>query len=143
MITRLSKNFTLNELIYSNTAKLKNINNHPSDEVIENLSMLSNEVLQPIRDKWGNSINVNSGYRSPELNKAVGGAKNSKHMLGLAADISVGGKLANKELFNMIREMINNKELSVDNLIDEKGFSWIHVDIQEDINNNRNKIFSL
>jgi zinc D-Ala-D-Ala carboxypeptidase len=83
---RLSPNFTLAELTVSETAARRGIDNTPTVEIIENLKRLA-EALQEVRRLLGNkAILVSSGYRSPELNVAVGGSKNSDHCKGLAAD---------------------------------------------------------
>jgi zinc D-Ala-D-Ala carboxypeptidase len=83
---RLSPNFTLAELTVSETAARRGIDNTPPPEIIENLKRLA-EALQEVRRLLGNkAILVSSGYRSPELNVAVGGSKNSDHCKGLAAD---------------------------------------------------------
>ena len=73
----LSKNFTLSELTYSNAADSYNIENTPGRIELENLKKLCNEILQPIRDKYGKSIYVNSGYRNPKVNRLVGGSSSS------------------------------------------------------------------
>ena len=116
---QLSENFSLEELTYSNTAIVKKIDNTPSKDIVENLSRLAKNILQPIRNKWGSSINVTSGYRSPKLNSAIGGAKTSQHMTGCAADIkAANGKQG--DLFRMIKSMIESGELTVGQLIWEK-----------------------
>ena len=81
-----SKYFTLDELTYSATADIYDIDNNPNDEIIENLIELMN-VLDTIRELWGKPIRVLSGYRCKELNSAVGGSKTSAHLNGFAADI--------------------------------------------------------
>ena len=78
MATYLSKNFTLEELVYSDTAKRYGLNNTPTPQVIANLKNLCVNVLQPLRDYLGKPIRVTSGYRSPEVNKRVGGAVDSQ-----------------------------------------------------------------
>jgi hypothetical protein len=118
----LTKNFTLEELTASITAANKGINNVPAKEIIDNLKYLCIEVLQPARDKLGKPITVNSGYRCPELNKAVSGANGSQHLAGQAADISMGSKAANRLLFDTIKELGK-----YDQLIDEKDYQWVHV----------------
>ena len=133
MATKLSKNFTLEELINSPTAKAKKINNKPNKEVIENLTNLAQNVLQPIRDKFGAQIIVTSGYRSKELNKAVGGSPTSQHCLGQAADIRTKSDepIDNRALFNLIKRMIEEGKIIVGQLIWEYGSNngpdWIHV----------------
>ena len=125
----LSKNFTLSELTYSNSADAYNIENTPGRLELENLKKLCNEILQPIRDKYGNSIYGNSGYRSPKVNRLVGGSSSSQHTKGEAADITVGSKEGNKKLFDMIVQMIDKGEIKVGQLIDEYDYKWIHISV--------------
>lgn len=117
------KYFTIKELCKSDTASSKGIDNSPNSEIVNNLTQLVDNILDPLREKYGKPIRVNGGYRCPELNKAVGGAKTSQHMQGLAADITAGSPSENKILFKLIQDM----NLPFDQLIDEKKFSWIHV----------------
>ena len=117
------KYFTIEELCKSDVANKKKINNVPNSEIIENLEQLIVNILDPLREEYGKPIMVNSGYRCPELNKAVGGAKNSHHLTGYAADITVGSPSKNKILFELIQKL----DLPFDQLIDEKKFSWVHV----------------
>ena len=117
------KYFTIAELCASSTATAKGIDNTPTPGITQNLERLVANVLDPLRESWGKPIVVTSGYRCPELNKAVGGAKNSHHMQGMAADISTGNKVDNRRLFQKILDL----GLPFTQLIDEKGFSWIHV----------------
>lgn len=125
--TKLSKNFTLEEMTNSPTAKRLKIDNTPNAKELANLKALCQNVLQPIRDKRGSAITVNSGFRCDKLNKAVGGAKNSQHRLGQAADITLGNPRLNKNLFNMIVGMMKKGEIKVGQLIDEYGYRWIHI----------------
>lgn len=113
----LSKNFTLAELTKTSTG----IPNNPTAIEIERLKLLCEKVLQPLRDAFGAPIIVNSGYRSKQVNKAVGGAASSQHMKGEAVDITAGSKERNKRLFEILKTM------EFDQLIDERGYSWIHV----------------
>ena len=138
---QLTKNFTLEELVHSDTADAKGIDNTPTQEIIDNLKELAENVLQPIRDKWGKPLIINSGYRCKELNKAIGGVSTSQHQRGQAADIEAGTNDDNKELFYMISDMIEDKEIIVDQLLDEARYSWIHVSYNKD--KNRNQILHL
>ncbi len=120
----MKKNFfTINELTRSKTADILGIDNTPSVMERINLKTLIGKCLNPIREAWGNPIYVNSGFRSHALNRAVGGAKNSQHLKGEAADITAGSRNLNKALFNMIRE----KGFDFDQLIDERNYKWIHI----------------
>lgn len=130
------KYFTLKELTRSTTATAKGIDNTPTPEVEKNLTLLVENVLDPLREIYGKPITVNSGYRCPELNKAVGGSKTSDHVKGFAADITGGSKEENESIFNIIKHNFHFKQL-----IDEKGFSWVHVSY--DPSNLKNQILKL
>lgn len=117
------KHFTIEELCRSNTATLRGIDNTPSEEIKRNLTALVDNVLDPLRQAWGKPLVVNSGYRCPQLNKAVGGSKTSHHMKGMAADITTGNKADNRRLFQLAIDL----KLPFYQLIDEKGFSWVHI----------------
>lgn len=116
------KYFTIEELTRSSVAQTKRIENKPNAEQQSALVDLIENVLDPLREKFGKPIIVSSGFRSKDLNRAVGGAASSQHMKGEAADIYTGTREGNKELFDIIR-----KELPFDQVIDEKNFSWVHV----------------
>ena len=89
MTTALSPNFTLEELLHSDYALRKNIDNNTNDpSILTALAALSANVLEPIRAQFGPFFPT-SGYRCPELNRAIGGAANSQHMKGQAADIAI------------------------------------------------------
>ena len=81
------KHFTIKELAHSDTALAKGIDNFPTAEAISNLTKLVDNVLDPLREKYGKPIRVSSGYRSAILNRSVNGATSSQHRLGEAADI--------------------------------------------------------
>jgi len=112
------KYFTINELYATNTG-LPNI---PTSEVATNLAILAREILDPARECFGAAIQVNSGYRSPEVNASIGGAKNSQHMEGKAADLKCSD---NEQLFKIL------SVLEYDQLIWEFGNDdqpqWVHV----------------
>ena len=124
-----TKNFSYDELIASATAKRLGLDNTPTPEEKEKLRQLAEDILQPIRDAWRAPIVVTSGFRSEEVNKAVGGVKTSQHRLGEAADIKVGGKDRNKKLFNLIYKLISTGKIKVGQLIDEYNYQWIHVSL--------------
>ena len=117
------KYFTIEELTRSTTAHLRGIDNTPSQQVINNLTALVDNVLDPLREAWGKPIHVNSGYRCKALNKAVGGVPSSQHMRGEAADITGGSVEANKQLYSLLQRL----NLPVDQAINEHDFRWIHV----------------
>jgi uncharacterized protein YcbK (DUF882 family) len=131
------KYFTMKELAKSSTADKLGIDNTPTPEASVQLSNLVTHVLDPLREMYGKPITVNSGYRCPKLNDAVGGAKNSQHMRGEAADITAGSKMENKRLFELIWD-----NLPFDQLIDESNYSWVHVSYVS-TSKNRKQILSL
>lgn len=118
---KLSANFTLEEMERSDYAARNDINNSAPTEVIEALGALCHRVLQPLRDRVG-TVTVTSGYRCPELNRAVGGAAVSAHLSGRAADIVVPGRTPLEVA--QILAGIND----VDKVIHEFG-RWVHVQI--------------
>lgn len=123
----LSLNFSLQELTKSQEALRKGLNNTPSQEVIGNLQELSNMVLQRVRDHFGKSVVVTSGYRSPEVNAAVGGSKTSDHCKGQAADIEIPG-VPNAELAEWIRDNLDFTQVILEFYtqgIPDSG--WVHV----------------
>lgn len=136
---QLSKNFSLAEMVASGTAKRMNIDNTPNEEVLGNLTKLAEEVLQPIRDAWGAPVVVSSAYRCPKLNKAVGGVTNSDHKFGCAADIhTLSDKVVdNKKLFDLIVKMAGDDKISCRQIIDEYGYNWIHVSINNKYNSKK------
>lgn len=132
----LSKNFTLNELTYSDTARFLGIKNIPEQAAINNLKALCAKVLQPLRDGLGVPIIITSGYRCPLLNKKVGGVSNSQHQYGQAADIYAKGKSL-QAAFNYIKNF-----LPFDQLLFEKNKTtqWVHVSYRGDGKNRKQAI---
>ena len=132
---KITKNFSLRELTKSDTAIRHGISQRPNAQVIGNLSMLCIEVLQPIRDHFGPVI-VTSGYRSPALNKLVGGSVNSHHVLGMAADIEVPG-VTNYDLAEWIRNNLDFTQCILE--FYEPGVphsGWVHVSFnKQDLRN--------
>ena len=136
---QLSKNFTLEELTNSSTAKQYKIDNTPNFEEKLNLLHLAQEVLQPIRDAWGESISINSGFRNAKLNKLVKGASNSDHLFGAAADIRTrkNTREENKKLFNLILKLATEGKITCRQIIDEYNYKWIHVSVNHKKNGYR------
>ncbi|MFR8837910.1 D-Ala-D-Ala carboxypeptidase family metallohydrolase [Bacteroides sp.] len=131
------KYFTISELVRSDTAAKLNIDNRCSKEQEERLKELAENVLDPLREAYGKPIKVNSGYRCLKLNKAVKGSPTSDHMKGMAADITGGCVVENKKLFELIQRL----NLPFKQLIDEKGFTWVHISYDRD--NLKHQILSL
>lgn len=121
----MGKYFSIAELTNSSTAIKKKIDNTPTKEIENNLNQLIDNILDPLRESWGQPIIVSSGYRCDALNKAVGGATSSQHRLGQAADIHTksNSKEDNKKLFDLIKQL----KLPFDQLINEYNYDWVHV----------------
>ena len=123
---RLSPNFTLKELIKSQTAERKGINNNPNEDNIENLQRLCEHVLQPVRDHYGKVVSVSSGFRSPELCVAIGSSTTSQHASGQAADFEIYG-VSNKELADYIADNLDFDQLILEFWKPEEPNSgWVH-----------------
>lgn len=120
---QLTEHFTLDEFTASETAARTGINNEPSDAVVENLRALCQSILEPLRRHLGRPVVITSGYRSAQLNRAVGGSFTSQHMTGKAADILVPG-LSSLE----VCRVIENLNLPFGQLINEFG-RWTHVSL--------------
>lgn len=132
---RLSKNFVLSEITRSNTANRLGISNEPTKKDLENIQRIITNILQPLRNHLG-PIRISSGYRSKELNRAIGGSSSSQHCKGEALDIQFwrDGQMCNKEIYNWI---IDNA-IDFDQMINEFDFSWIHISLKK--SNNRREV---
>ena len=140
MNTPVTMHFTIEELCASDTAKAKGISNKPNMQQMINLVYLAAYVLEPLRVAMGESIKISSGFRSEALNKAVGGAFNSQHKKGQAADLCIDGNIEKgKRWFNYIRQ-----HLPFDQLIwehDKSGTYWVHVSyVFPDFGKNRRQV---
>lgn len=123
----LTKNFTLSEMVKSETALRHDMDNTPSQEVISNLQALAVNVLQPVRDHFARGVKVNSGYRSPDVNARVGGSRTSDHTRGMAADIEIPG-VPNHELAEWIKANLPFTQVILEFYtqgIPDSG--WVHV----------------
>jgi len=126
-MTQLTANFSLHELTKSETALRMGFDNTPGDVETESLRLLCENVLQPVRDHFGKGVKVNSGFRSPESNAAVGGSKTSDHCKGQAADIEIPG-VPNAELAQWIMDNLEYTQLILEFYtpgIPDSG--WVHV----------------
>ncbi len=142
MATRISKNFTLDELIVSATANQLNIINAPGVEEVCNMCALVHHVLQPLRNAMGEQIKIGSGYRSPRLNRAVGGVSNSQHVKGEAADLCIDGdKVKGKRWFEWIKSHCDFDQLIWEH--NSKGSYWVHVSYRSDGKNRKNIVSDL
>lgn len=124
-----SKYFKLEELLKSDTALVSQIENLPSWSDVENLQELATLVLDPIRQAWGQPLIVTSGFRSPQLNAAVGGVPTSAHMEGCAADIVLPHWSTRKvsELYNLISWLVESGAIDIDQVIYYRKKKMIHI----------------
>ena len=132
---QLSNNFSLKEMTASQTADRHGISNNPSEDHMDNLKKLCENVLQKVRDHYGKVVSVSSGYRSPELCEAIGSSKNSQHAKGQAADFEIFD-VSNQELVIWI-----DKNLDYDQMIlefwkgpDEPNSGWVHCSYKKEGN---------
>jgi hypothetical protein len=126
---QLSEHLSLAEVTKSDTAKRRGVSNMPTEAHIANFKLLAENIFEPIRNHFGKPIFISSGYRSAELNKAIGGAASSQHCQGEAIDIDMDGRpggVTNKMVFDFIKDNLN-----FDQLIWEFGTTanpdWVHV----------------
>ena len=127
----LSRNFSLQELIKSDTAIRKGINNNPNAEQIEKLKDLCENILQPVRDHFGR-VKVTSGFRSPDLCIAINSSVNSQHAKAEAADFEVIGT-DNAELADWIYKNLNFDQLILEFYTPgEPNSGWIHCSYNPD-----------
>ena len=143
MNTPVTMHFTIEELYASDTAKKKGINNKPNLQQMINLVYLAAYVLEPLRVAMNEPIKIGSGFRCAALNKAVGGAWNSQHTKGQAADLCIDGDIKKgRKWFEYIR-----KNLPFDQLIWERnpktGSYWVHVSYRADGKNRKQVIDNL
>lgn len=132
---RLSPHFTLREFVVSGTAIRHNIDNTPERRHVERLRVLCHTVLEPLRRRFG-VIRITSGYRCPTLNAKVGGAGNSQHLRGEAADIHVSGRQQGEKMFAYIRDNLDFDQLLFERRA-KSGTVWLHVSCRHDPARNR------
>tara|TARA_R100000322_G_scaffold5392_1_gene4084 strand:- start:1619 stop:2074 length:456 start_codon:yes stop_codon:yes gene_type:complete len=134
----ISKHISYKEGVRSNTATRLGIKNEPNEEQLKNMKLLAEKVFEPLRLEVGGPIKVNSFFRCPELNKAIGGSKTSQHCKGQAMDIDdTFGHMKNAEMYYFIKE-----ELDFDQMIwefgDDGNPDWVHISyVSPEKNRNR------
>jgi len=134
----ISEHISYKEGVYSTTATRRGIDNTPNDEQLDNMETIAEKVFEPLREWVGGAIKINSFFRCPDLNKAIGGSSKSQHCQGQAIDIDdTYGIVANSEMYHYIKE-----NLDFDQLIwefgDDDNPNWVHVSyVSEDSNRRR------
>ena len=137
-----TKNFKQSDLEYSDTANRLGINNKVPGIYLDNAKKLLN-YLQSIREAYGKPINVNSGYRSPALNRAVGGSRRSSHLYALAADIRPNYTEDFDEFIEFIKDYMKDKEFD-QCIIERSGNSrWVHIGIEHPEFGKRKQLFGM
>ena len=132
----ISKHITFKEATHSNTAIARKIKNVPDADTIVRMKLVAERCFEPVRIWYGKPIKINSFYRSPKLNSAVGGASKSQHVKGEAIDLTAGSIEENKKLYDWICE-----NLEFDQAIWEYGGKWIHISFK--MSGNRNMKFNI
>jgi len=131
---KLTPNFTLSEMTKSDTALRLDMDNTPNAVQVENLKILCEKVLQPVRDHFVKGVKVNSGFRHPQVNAAVGGSKTSDHCKGMAADIEIPG-VANGDLAQWIVDNLEFRQVILEFYtpgVPDSG--WVHVSFNPEDN---------
>ena len=135
---RLTKHVSYKEGVHSITALRLGLKNDPSDTHLQNMILLSEKIFEPLRVHVGGPIKINSFYRGPELNKAIGGSAKSQHCHGQAMDIDdTYGNASNKEMFNWIKANLDYDQMIWEFGTDENP-DWVHVSYV-DPGSNRNR----
>ena len=132
----LTSNFTYEEMVASATADRLKIDNTPSKEEKIKLCHLAYFILQPLRDAYRKPLRISSGYRCKALNKAVNGVPTSQHLKGEAVDIN-NGIPENRKIFELAQKMVKEGKIKVGQLINERGYQWIHISLPDDKHTNQ------
>tara|TARA_R110002012_G_scaffold302267_1_gene503097 strand:- start:333 stop:788 length:456 start_codon:yes stop_codon:yes gene_type:complete len=134
----ISKHISYKEGVYSITATRRGINNTPNDEQLSNMELIAEEVFEPLRVYVGGPIKINSFFRSPDLNTAIGGSKTSQHCKGQAMDIDdTFGKMTNAEMYHWIKDNLNFDQM-IWEFGDDDNPDWVHVSyVSTEDNRNR------
>ena len=134
----ISEHISYKEGVHSITAMRRGIDNTPDDDQLSNMELVAEEVFEPLRVYVDGPIKINSFFRCPELNKAIGGSSKSQHCQGQAIDLDdTFGKATNAEMYHFIREKLNFDQL-IWEFGDDDNPDWIHVSyVSEEDNRNR------
>ena len=134
----ISKHISYKEGVYSTTATRKGIDNTPNNEQLENMELIADNVFEPLRTYVGGPIKINSFFRCPELNTAIGGSSKSQHCKGQAIDIDdTFGRMTNAEMYHWIKEYLEFDQM-IWEFGDDDNPNWVHISyVSEEDNRNR------
>ena len=135
---KISKHVSYKESVYSRTADRLNLNNDPSEAHLLNMKLIAEKVFEPLREHVGGPIKINSFYRGPELNKAIGGSAKSQHCHGQAIDIDdTFGHATNAEMYNWVKANLDYDQM-IWEFGDDKNPNWVHISyVNPEENRNR------
>ena len=140
-MTQLTEHFTLEEMIVSPTAKRLGLSNTPTPEHIENMRYCCEKILEPVRAKFG-PVTVNSSYRAPRVNQAVGGSKTSQHVNGQAIDFEVKG-VDNKTVADWVADNLEFDQVILEFYsAGDKNSGWVHASIKKEGGNRRQRLIA-
>jgi len=123
----ISKHISYKEGVYSTTAMRRGIDNTPNDEQLNNMELIADNIFEPLRSYVGGPIKINSFYRSPKLNEAIGGSSKSQHCHGQAIDVDdTFGRASNAEMYSFIKENLDYDQI-IWEFGTDKNPDWIHV----------------
>ena len=134
----ISEHISYKEGVYSTTATRRGIDNTPNDEQLRNMELIADEVFEPLRSYVGGPIKINSFFRCPELNTAIGGSSKSQHCKGQAIDIDdTFGRMTNAEMYHWIKEYLEFDQM-IWEFGDDDNPNWVHVSyVSPEDNRNR------
>lgn len=143
MATKLTEHFTLEELTISPTAKKLGLSNKPSPEHIANMKYVCEKILEPVRAHFGKAVQINSSYRSPLVNKAVGGSKTSQHSNGEAVDFEIPG-ISNKTVADWVADNLEFDQVILEfyNAKDGANSGWVHASIKRNGANRKQRLIA-
>ena len=133
----ISKHISYKEGVYSNTATRRGIDNTPNNEQLANMELIADNVFEPLRTYVGGPIKINSFFRSPDLNTAIGGSGKSQHCKGQAIDIDdTFGKMTNAEMYRWIKDNLNFDQM-IWEFGDDDNPDWVHISYVSEEDNRR------
>ena len=141
-MTQLTEHFTLEEMIVSPTAKRLGLSNTPTPEHIENMRYCCEKILEPVRAHFGKPVTINSSYRAPAVNKAVGGSKTSQHVNGQAIDFEIQG-IDNKTVADWVADNLEFDQVILEfYTAGDKNSGWVHASIKKEGGNRHQRLIA-